>query len=138
MKPNVEAAVAELREGLPGHAITVKEDPEGGAFVIVEGIDIGECFSPSVSWVGFHITWPYPESDVYPHFIDQEVRYIGKGPSPVQHAGGPLPSSMSRGQKMPGFDKAAIQVSRRSNRWNPATDTALRKLLRVVAFLRER
>jgi hypothetical protein len=138
MKPNVEAAVTELREGLPGHNIIVKEDAEGGAYVIVEAIDIGSGFDPSVSWVGFHITWPYPESDVYPHFIDHNVRYTGKGPSPVEHANGPLPSSMTRDQTMPGFDKEAIQVSRRSNRWNPSTDTALRKLLRVVAFLKER
>lgn len=135
MKPNVETALNQMREGLAGHALQVMEDPDGGAYVIVEGLHIGPCFEPSVSWVGFHMTWSYPESDVYPHFIDPAVRYIGTGAAPVDHPEGPLPSAMARGQVMPGFEKAAIQVSRRSNRWKPSTDTALHKLLRVMSFL---
>ena len=131
MKPNVQAALEQLREGLPGHDIQVMDDGEGGAYVIVERLEIGQCFEPTVSWVGFHLTWPYPDTDVYPHFIDPSIRYVGTGGLPD----GALPSAMSRGFVMPGFERAAIQVSRRSPRWKPATDTALNKLLRVVSFL---
>ena len=138
MKPDVEKAVTQLREGMPGHDVRVEEDSDGGAFVIVEGIDIGESYAPTVSWVGFHITWPYPDADVYPHYIDPEVRYVGEGVAPNAHPEGDLPTSLSRGAAMPGFEIAAIQVSRRSNRRNPTTDTALLKLLRVIAFLRSR
>ena len=138
MKRDVETALEQMREGLPGHTIQTMEDSDGGAYVIVEGLDIGTCFEPSVSWIGFHVTWSYPESDVYPHFIDPSVRYVGIASAPVDHPDGRLPAAMSRGQVMPGFDRSAIQVSRRSNRWKPASDTALHKLLRIMSFLESR
>ena len=138
MKPAVEEAVEELRRGLPGHEVRVKEDSDGGAFVIVEGMGLGQAFAPATSWVGFHVTWPYPDADVYPHFIDPKVQYVGSGPAPVPSPEGNLPTAMGRGATMPGFEMPAIQVSRRSNHRNATTDSALDKLLRVVEFLRRR
>jgi hypothetical protein len=138
MKPDVARAVEELREGFPGHDMHVTEDADGGAVVIVDSIEIGDSFAPSAAWIGFHITWPYPDSDVYPHFIDPNVRYVGGRDAPNKHADGDLPTSMTRGAALPGFDIPAIQVSRRSNRRNPTTDSALQKLLRVIEFLRSR
>ena len=136
MKAAVEQAVDEIRHGLSGHDVRTLEDSDGGAYVIVEGMNIGDSFAPSVSWVGFQITWSYPDADVYPHFIDASVTYVGTGASPNAHADGNLPASMTRGSLMPGFEIAAIQVSRRSNRRNATTDTALQKLIRVVESLR--
>jgi len=138
MKPNVEVAVAQLREGLPGKNVEVVEDAEGGAYVVVEGLEIGACFEPSVSWIGFRVTWSYPDAEVYPHYIDPAVRYVGAGPTPNQYPDGALPAALQRGNKMPGFEKDAIQVSRKSHHWNSAADTALNKLLRVLDFLRSR
>jgi hypothetical protein len=137
MKTDVERALAELREGLVGHDVRHIEDGTGGAFVVVSDLFIGDNFSPSVSWVGFHITWPYPDADVYPHFIDSGVTYVGQA-APNVYPEGALPTSLTRGAMMPGFSLPAIQVSRRSNRRQIATDTALHKLLRVVEFLRSR
>ncbi|MGD0713132.1 MAG: hypothetical protein ABSB24_02965 [Gaiellaceae bacterium] len=138
MKPDVEKAVQELIDGAPG-SVRYGEDGDGGAYVLVEGIDIGEQFAPRVSWVGFHITWPYPEADVYPHFIDASVHYVGGSATPNQHPDGDLPAAMSRGNfEAPGFKLAGIQISRRSQRRNAETDTALDKLLRVIEFLRTR
>ena len=37
---------------------------------------------------------------------------------------------------MPGFELPAIQISRRSNRWNPDRDTAALKLARVLDWIR--
>ena len=114
------------------------EDPDGGSFVIVDDVDIGAGFSPTISWIGFHITWTCPDADVYPHFIDASVQYVGTNAAPNPHPAGALPTSLTRGHEMPGFQLPAIQVSRRSNRRNAETDTALCKLLRVVEFLRTR
>src|SRR5882724_5723924 len=123
MKPTVEKAVEELIAGSPGAGVRFKEDDDGGAFVLAESIDIGEGFAPSVSWIGFHITWPYPDADVYPHFIDAGVRYVGKREAPNQHPDGNLPTSMTRGSFLaPGFELPAIQISRRSNRRDAETD----------------
>jgi hypothetical protein len=138
MKREVDRAIEALRRGLPGHQIRALPDPDGGAFVIVDDVEIGDGFSPARSWIGFHITFACPEPDVYPHFIDPGVRYVGAGPAPNQHPEGNLPTAMSRGATMPGFELPAIQVSRRSNRRNAATDTPLQKLLRVAEFLRTR
>jgi hypothetical protein len=75
---------------------------------------------------------------VYPHFIDPGASYVGSGPVPNQHADGDLPTSMTRGMTMPGFEVPAIQVSRRSSRRNAEIDTPLQKLLRIIEFLRTR
>jgi hypothetical protein len=138
MKVAVEQAVDEIRNGLPGHEVRMLEDTDGGAYVIVEGMNIGDSFAPSVSWIGFQITWSYPDADVYPHFIDASVTYVGVGATPNTFTEGNLPTSMTRGSLMPGFEIAAIQISRRSNRRNAFTDTALQKLIRVVESLRSR
>jgi hypothetical protein len=138
VKENVEKAIEELREGLPGSAVTVKEDDDGGAFVLIESIDLGPSFEPRTSWISFHITWTCPEADVYPHFIDPSVKYVGTGETPNQHPDGNLPVSMSRAASVPGFEKTAIQISRQSNRRDPQTDWPLHKLLRVLESVRSR
>lgn len=137
MKKDVEAAITELRTGLPCHEIRVKPDADGGAFVIVDGVDIGPQFKPLTTWVGFQITFPYPDADVYPHFIDPAVKFVGDDPD-TDPPPDTLPTSMTRGATMPGFDLPAIQVSRRSNRRDADTDSALHKFLRVVDFVRSR
>jgi hypothetical protein len=137
VKPAVEQAVADLRASFPD-AVRVLEDADGGAFVIVDALDIGAGFSPSTSWVGFHITWGCPEPDVYPHFIDLAVTYVGSQQAPNQFPEGNLPAPLTRNAMMPGFNVPAIQVSRRSNRHNPATDTPLSKLFRVLREMRDK
>jgi hypothetical protein len=135
MKPAVEAAIAEVRAGLPDQAVRVKPDSDGGAYIIVDGLTIGDCFAPPASWIGFQVTWTCPDADTYPHFIDPAVRYIGQGEAPNQYPEGNLPTSMTRNATMPGFDLPAIQVSRRSNHRDATTDGPLQKLLRVIQFL---
>lgn len=134
----VETSLNELRNGMAGQGVRVQEDGSGGAYVIVDDIEIGDHFAPPRSWIGFHVTFS-EDADVYPHFIDPAVRYIGPPESaPNQQPDGNLPATMSRGQQMPGFNLAAIQVSRRSNNRNGDTDSPLMKLLRVTQFLRSR
>jgi hypothetical protein len=138
MVEHVETRLKELREGLVGSGVRVLEDGSGGAFVIVDNIEIGDHFAPSRTWIGFHITWADEDADVYPYFIDAGVRYVGDGAAPVEHPSGNLPAAMGRGGQMPGFDLPAITISRRSNRRNPETDSPLQKLLRIIEFLRTR
>src|SRR4051794_2058185 len=102
MVEHVETSIEELRDGMVGHDVRVQADNDGGAFVIVDNIEIGEHFAPSRCWIGFHITWA-EDADVYPHFIDANVRYVGNGAAPNEHPDGNLPIPMSRGQEMPGF-----------------------------------
>lgn len=138
MKPKVAEAIEELREAFPDSSVQAREDPDGGAYVVIDPVDLGDGYEPRCSWLGFHISWPYPDADVYPLFIDAAVRYVGEGPTPNAHVDGALPQAMTRGASMPGLGTPAIQISRRSNRRDIATDSAARKVLRVLEFLRTR
>src|SRR5690348_14819323 len=121
MTPEVAAAVDEVRKTFEGHGVDVEEEAQGGAYVTVGDLSLGAVFTPASSWVGFLVTFQHPRADVYPHFISGDVRRAD---------GGNLPEGMTTGHNWRG--KSAIQVSRRSNRWNATTDTAAAKLLKVL------
>lgn len=143
MKPRVQEAIQELEQAYPGK-VRHEEDRDGGAYVLVEEIELGERYAPSQARIAFHITWTYDEgADVYPHFLDAAVRYVGDGPTPNEAPSGDaadaLPTALSRGFKAPGFGFEAIQISRRSYTPGATGDlTALEKLARVIDFLRTR
>ncbi len=125
MTPEVEQAIAEIQKAFPGHPVEVEAEGQGGAYVIVHDLLIGERYVPYTSWVGFTISYQYPYADVYPHYLDGELRRVdghlvqGAGFSPATWR-----------------NRQVIQVSRRSNRWNAAIDTAATKLSKVLEWLR--
>ncbi len=127
MNPEVATAIEEIRAKFAGHTIIVREDSDGGAFVIVEGVDPGPLYVQRETWIGFRITFQYPSADVYPHFVRGDLSRVD---------GKPLGEGTSPNQKFE--ERPAVQLSRRSNRLNPATDTALRKLFKVLEWLRTR
>ncbi|WP_017654867.1 E2/UBC family protein [Fortiea contorta] len=124
MTPEIEQAIAEIQIAFPGHCVEVEAEAQGGANVIVHNLMIGEQYVPSTSWVGFAISFQYPYADVYPHYIDAGLRRVN---GLVQGAG--FSANTWRNQQV-------IQVSRRSNRWNAAIDTAATKLTKVLTWLR--
>lgn len=126
--PAVSKAIEEIRETFAETAVAFDEDGDGGAWVIVESVPLGEIYAQDETWIGFQITFPYPEADVYPHFVRLDLcrmdgAPLGEGFQPVTW--GP--------RAEPG-----IQLSRRSNRLDPALDTAATKLLKVLKWLNER
>jgi len=125
--PAVIRALEEINANFPECKQVVREDGEGGAYVIVEDVPIGAPFAQATSWVGFRITFQYPYADVYPVFVRADLtRVDGK---PV------LGEAMSQTT----FEgRSAIQLSRRSSKLNPAIDTAVLKLLKVLKWLKSR
>lgn len=124
--PEILRALAAIKTNFPECTQVVREDGEGGAYVILEDVPLGSPYSQSTTWVGFRITFQYPYSDVYPHFVRGDLsRADGKGLGEATSA-----STFE--------NRAAIQVSRRSNKLNPAVDTALLKLLKVLQWLKSR
>jgi hypothetical protein len=120
----VEKAIAELRSCFHDCVVAAEADWSGGAYVEVRGISLGPPYVQADIWVGFQITFQYPYADVYPHFTRPDLsradgRVLGEGLGAAQFR-----------------NKPAIQISRRSNRLNPATDTATLKLLKVLQWLR--
>jgi hypothetical protein len=125
MTPKVEQAITQLRASFPEAAVTLREDGEGGAYVTLEPVILGSGWLPTTTWIGFRVTFQYPNADVYPHYVSQELHRAN---------GLPLPPNMTPCV----FEgRPAYQVSRRSNRLNPALDTASLKLHKVICWLQE-
>jgi hypothetical protein len=124
MMPEVEQAIEEIKTHFPGAMVETERDPQGGAYVLVHNLDFGGKYTPSKNWIGFLIDFHYPRSDVYPHFFDRAVRRADCG----QYGGG-ISSTSWR-------NKEVWQISRRSNRLNPAVDTAAFKLAKVLEWLK--
>ena len=123
MKAAVEKAIEELRATIPDAVLTIDEDGDGGAYVMLDPVPLIGPYTQTETWVGFHIGFQYPASDVYPHFVRPDLTRrdgaaLGGGMSVAQHRG-----------------RSAIQVSRRSNKLDPAVQTAAHKLLKVLAWM---
>lgn len=127
MTPAVQAAIDEIKAAYVGHRIEVDEEPQGGAYVIVHDIDVGDRYTPSTTWIGSLITFQYPRAEVYPHFVDAALR----------RADGQLHSAGFSGP-IEWHGRQALQVSRRSPRWDPTSDTAGTKLAKVRDWIRTR
>jgi hypothetical protein len=127
LSPDVERAIQELRESFPGHDLAYVEDGQGGARVTMQGFATGADLKPETTWVGFAITFQYPATDVYPHFVRPDLaRSDGR-------------ALEGEGMSVAAWDgKPAIQLSRRSNRWRQGQDTAAIKLTKVIDWLRTR
>lgn len=124
--PEVATAIEEVKGAFPACIVEFTDDGQGGAFVCVSPVDPGDAYAQTETWVGFQITFQYPYSDVYPHFVRGDLARsdgagLGEGMSPASWQGG-----------------RAIQISRRSNQLDPNTDTAVLKLLKVLEWLRSR
>lgn len=124
MKPAVERAIAEIRTAYPDITVTVREDGEGGAYVIIEEVDPGLSYKDRVTWIGFRITFQYPYSDTYPHYVRGDLARVD---------GGALGGGMSPNQTFE--ERPAVQISRRSNHLDPKTETAFIKLVKVLTWL---
>jgi hypothetical protein len=122
LTPDVAAALEEIRLAFPHSALTVDPDSSGGARIILEQVHVTSPLFQDSTWVGFYITHAYPYADIYPHYVRADFVLSGQPNAPL-----------AKGHEFLG--RAAIMVSRRSNRHNPATDTALLKLQKVLEWL---
>lgn len=126
---SVATAIDELVVAYPSATVTHIEDGQGGAFVVVDAVPLGESYVQETTWVGFHIPFNYPFPDVYPHFVRGDLarrdgQALGAGTSGGSFAGRP--------------GEVAIQLSRSSSRRDATVDTAALKLDRVLVWLRTR
>lgn len=126
MVPAVQRAVDQVRAEFPDTRLTLREDGEGGAYVILEDVEPGPPYQQASTWVGFRVLAQYPYADTYPHYVRGDLtrvdgRPLGDGTSLTTWEGRP-----------------AIQLSRRSNRLDPTVETAVIKLHKVLTWLRSR
>jgi hypothetical protein len=123
MKPNVEAAVAELRANYPGR-VELEDQRDGGAKVVVTGLSLAD--SPYVqpdTWCGFTITYTHPYADIYPHFVRGDLsRRDGK------------PFGRSFHPNTPFYGAKALMLSRRTKLFG--TDNPVSALLKLEKVMR--
>lgn len=122
----VAEAIEELRGTFPDSSVTFVEDGEGGAWVTIDPVETGIKLTPPATWIGFHITFPYPDADIYPLFVTADLAHVdgaafGDGFALTQW--GPTAAP-------------AMQLSRKSNRMNSMIDNAPLKVLKVLKWLR--
>jgi hypothetical protein len=125
--PAVTKAIEEIRATFEGAAVTVRADGEGGAYVRIEPVDPGPPYAQRATWIGFRITAQYPYSDVYPLFARHDL---------CRADGQALGEGITMNHTFAG--QPAVQVSRRSNHLNPATDTAAIKVFKVLSWMASR
>jgi hypothetical protein len=122
----VAEAIRQISAGLPELRWDVREDGQGGAILIGDGVALGDPWLQGETWIGFRIAFNYPYADVYPHFVRGDL---------ARRDGGPLGQALS----VTTFEgRPAVQISRASSRRDPTLETALLKLLKVMTWLRDR
>lgn len=129
MNSAVLQAVQEISRSMPGCDVVAEPDDDGGAFVTVNGVDLGTGYIPATTFVGFRITFQYPIADIYPHFVTPDLRRAdGTSFGEGFHTG--------KEWKTPSVTLVATMVSRVSRRRDAAIDTAATKLLQVLTWIR--
>jgi hypothetical protein len=125
MKVEVSTGIEELKRQFSSASFQVREDGQGGAYVVMDPIALGARFRPETTWMGFHIPAQYPYADIYPVFI---------GAGTARNDGVAFVAPVTPGHNFEG--RPAIQVSRRSG---SAAQTGLQKvtakILKIIDFL---
>lgn len=124
MKVEVSTAIEELKRQFASSSFTVRDDGQGGAYMVMEPVELGSKFRPQSTWVGFQIPAQYPYADIYPVFIGSDVSRAD---------GAALQSPVTPGYNFEG--RPALQVSRRSAAAQAGSQKATAKILKVLDFL---
>ena len=124
MRVEVSGAVQDLQRQFSDATLSVREDGQGGAYVVVEPVTLGPRFTPGKTWVGFQIPAQYPYADIYPVFVGAEIRHTD---------GTVFAAPVTTGHTFEG--KPALQVSRRNSAAQDGLQKAPAKLLKVLDFL---
>ena len=125
MAENVVLAIQELKDDFPNSTIVARSDNNGGADVILDGIELGTPYTTKETWFGFNIPYNYPYADVYPHFTDPNIK---RGDKDIKDISG-----ISYGYEF--WERPAMQLSRRSTKKPESFINASAKLLGVKEWL---
>ncbi|MDA8172838.1 MAG: hypothetical protein M0Z48_13535 [Nitrospiraceae bacterium] len=124
MKVEISGAIEELKRQFSASSFGVREDGQGGAYVVIEPVILGPKYRPESTWVGFHIPGQYPYADIYPVFIGENV---------VRADGIAFVAPLTRGHRFEG--RPAIQISRRNSAAQTVSQKASAKILKVLDYL---
>jgi hypothetical protein len=124
MKVEVSQAIEELKRQFAASSVIVREDGQGGAYVVMEPVALGPKYRPDSTWIGFQIPAQYPYADIYPVFIGGNV---------VRADGVAFAVPVTPGHNFEG--RPAIQISRRNSAAQSGLQKAPAKILKVLDFM---
>jgi|SRR5712664_2748971 len=124
MRTEVSAAIEELRRQFEESTVTVSDDDQGGARVVIEPVSLGPRYRPDHTWIGFHIPAQYPYADIYPVFIGVDCARVD---------GQPFVPPITPGVVFE--NRPALQISRRSPAASNGLQKATAKALKILHFL---
>jgi hypothetical protein len=124
MKVEVSAGIEELKRQFSTSSFAVREDGQGGAYVVMEHVTLGPKYRPAATWVGFQVPAQYPYADIYPVFSGGDV---------VRADGVAFVALVMPGHHFEG--RPAIQVSRRNSAAQSGLQKVPAKILKVLDFL---
>src|SRR5208337_3142513 len=124
MKVEVSTGIEELKRQFELSSFTVREDGQGGAYVLMEPVSLGPRYKPAATWMGFQIPAQYPYADIYPVFIGANI---------ARFDGVAFAAPVTNGHSFEG--RPAIQVSRRSGAAQNGLQKATAKILKILDFL---
>ena len=124
MNVEISKAIQELEHQFSNCSFTIRDDEQGGAYIIMDGVPLGATYKPESTWFGFHLPAQYPYADIYPVFMGSEVTRIDN----IDFS-----APITRGHAFEG--RTAIQISRRNGAAQSGTQKATTKLLKILDFL---
>ena len=124
MKVEVSVGIEELKRQFNTSSFTIREDGQGGAYVLMEPVLLGPRYQPEATWIGFQIPAQYPYADIYPVFIGAEI---------VRADRVAFTAPITPGHQFEG--RSAIQVSRRNGAAQAGLQRASAKILKILDFL---
>jgi len=124
MKVEVSKGIEELKRQFSTSPLTVREDGQGGAYVVIEQVSLGPKYQPQLTWIGFQIPAQYPYADIYPVFVGGDVKRTD---------GSAFVAPVTPGHNFEG--RPAVQVSRRSGAAQNGLQKVTGKILKVLDFL---
>jgi hypothetical protein len=119
----VTEAIAELEREFG--ELQAEAAGDGGAYVTIDGLDIGPRWEPAVIDVSFLIPFNFPFNYVYPFYTNAVLSRAD---------GNPLPSAL---QRVVWREREVTQISLRPNRWQPQHETASSLVYLVQLWFRE-
>lgn len=132
LKAAVEAVIADLRAVYGGDHVLMIPDGQGGAWVEIDQVELGEAYIQPTTFLVFLLPFNLPGADIYPMFVRDDLarsdgRQLGDG---LQRTTLSWPGQPSQ--------RPVVQVSRRTRGGAFTVQSAVQKTEKVLEWLRNR
>lgn len=125
----VDEAIHNIRAHFEPSTVTIIGRDDGGAWVRVDGVELGGVWAQPSTFVVVHLPSTLPFADIYPVFVRSDLSRADGQPLQPPVTGGHVAGP-------PGAQVAVVQVSRRT-RGDASRQTAGQKLTKVINWLRD-